>query len=102
MSFFGSKKKATPDGKRQMTTRDAKQKTAPRPVKAAPAGGKKPPGLKTYLEGVGAKKKGLETALKQNGIKISLYAFVRNMFFAGLALGAVIGITMILLFSFWD
>jgi flagellar protein FlaJ len=60
---------------------------------------KKPSGFKTYLEGIGAKKKGLETALRNQGIKTSLYEFVRNMFIAALSLGLVLGATLSILFN---
>ena len=60
---------------------------------------KKPSRLKLYLEGVGAKKKGLENALRNQGIKTSLYEFVRNMFIAALALGIVLGGTLFILFQ---
>lgn len=60
---------------------------------------KKGPGsFKNYLEGIGAKKKGLETALREQGVKTSLYQFVRNMMIAAALLGAVIGVTIIILF----
>ncbi len=57
------------------------------------------PSFKLYLEGMGAKKKGLEHALKEQGVKSSLYEFVRNMLIAGIMLGIVIGATMIILFQ---
>jgi hypothetical protein len=56
------------------------QPTAQQPVKGSkkPATRlKKPGGLRTYLEGVGAKKKGLEIALRQQNVKTSLYEHVR-------------------------
>ncbi len=60
---------------------------------------KKPSGFKTYLEGVGANKKGLENALRNQGIKTGLYEFVRNMFIAALSLGLVLGATLFILFN---
>jgi len=95
MSIFGGKKKPAADNKKQSPVSQAKPK--PQPVKAAPHSAKKG-GIKTYLEGVGAKRKGLENALKQNGIKVSLYEFVRNMLIAAIALGVVIGAVMVVLF----
>jgi flagellar protein FlaJ len=79
------------------------QPTAQQPVKGSkkPATRlKKPGGLRTYLEGVGAKKKGLEIALRQQNVKTSLYEFVRNMFVAAVAFGIVIAITVIILFQY--
>ncbi len=98
MSLFGAGKKK-PSIKKQPVT-------VPRQKPAKPANPKvKPPtptgktsGVRMYFEGIGAKKKGLEAALNQQGMKIGLYAFVRNMFVAGLALGAIMGVTIIILF----
>ena len=59
---------------------------------------KKPSGFKTYLQGIGAKRKGLESALRDQNVKVSLYEFVRNMLLASVMLGIVIGITLIILF----
>lgn len=119
--FFGKKPAATqtqnkPSTPQQITQPAPQQQTTamrdqtmqqsvpqPRMQKAAPgkpAGQsmKRPSGIKMYLEGVGAKKKGLEIALREQGVKTSLYEFVRNMLIASAALGLVLGITMIILF----
>ena len=61
---------------------------------------KRPSKLRLYLEGVGAKKKGLELALRNQGIKTSLYEFVRNMFIAAITLGIVLGGTLFILFQY--
>ncbi len=88
MSILGSNKK--PDAeKKQPATQKGPSKVR--------AGGM--PSLKTYLEGIGAKKKGLESALREQGVKVGLYEFVRNMLFASLALGVILGATIILLFQ---
>lgn len=78
-----------------------KKPDATKPLKSKQAGsiGSKTGSLKTYLEGVGAKKKGLEAALRDQGVKVGLYEFVRNMLFAAIALGAVLGGTIIILFQ---
>ena len=60
--------------------------------------GEKSSSFKTYLEGIGAKKKGLELALREQGVKSSLYEFVRNMIMISLVLGIAIGATLIILF----
>lgn len=73
----------------------SKQKASPDALLA-----KKPSKLRLYLEGVGAKKKGLESALRNQGIKTSLYEFVRNMFIAALALGVILGGTLFILFQY--
>lgn len=54
--------------------------------------------FKNYLEGIGAKKKGLELALREQGVKSSLYEFVRNMIMISVVLGIAIGATLIILF----
>jgi archaeal flagellar protein FlaJ len=60
---------------------------------------KGPQSLKNYLTEIGTKRKGLEFALREQGIKISIYEFVRNMLVAAIALGVVLGFTMIILFQ---
>ncbi len=93
MSIFSNKKKET-DAKKQNPVQGQKQK----PQKEKPVG-KKTSSLKTYLQSIGAKKKGLEAALREQGMKVGLYEFVRNMFFASLALGMVLGATIFILFQ---
>ncbi|MGD0510628.1 MAG: type II secretion system F family protein, partial [Candidatus Micrarchaeaceae archaeon] len=87
--------------KKDANAKAATAKPAPAPKPAKPVNSttyKKPSGFKNYLEGVGAKKKGLEMALRERGVKTSLYAFVRNMLIASAMLGVVIGIVLIVLF----
>jgi len=76
------------------------QKTAESPAKrvSAPSIGK-PNNFRNYLESIGANKKGLEIALKAQGVKTGLYEFVRNMLIASIAMGIVIGATMIIVFQ---
>jgi len=59
----------------------------------------KPSKFKLYVEGIGAKQKGLETALRDQGIKESLYSFVKRMIISSVLVGAVVGITLAVLFS---
>ncbi len=56
--------------------------------------------IKNYLEGIGEGKKGLELALRAQGVKVEMYEFVRNMLIASIALGIVISGTMIILFQY--
>jgi archaeal flagellar protein FlaJ len=58
-----------------------------------------PSSFKNRLEDIGRKKKGLEGALREQGVKTSMYQFVRNMLVAAAVLGLVIGITIIILFQ---
>ena len=58
----------------------------------------KPNKFRLYVEGIGAKQKGLETALRDQGIKESLYSFVKRMIISSALVAAVIGITLGLLF----
>ncbi|EQD39605.1 type II secretion system protein, partial [mine drainage metagenome] len=57
----------------------------------------KPTKMKLYIEKLGSKQKGLEVALRQQGIKESLYDFVKRMLIASIMLAAVLGITTIIL-----
>lgn len=68
--------------------------TSPQPSRM-----KRPSSFKNYLEGIGAKKKGLELALREQGIKTPMYEFVRNMLLVSVLLAIVIGATMVLLFQ---
>lgn len=58
-----------------------------------------PTSFRNYLEGIGSKKKGLELSLREQGVKVSIYEFVRNMLIASAMLGAVIGVTLVILFQ---
>lgn len=105
MSLFDNKKKTPAKDSKPTLTQPkmgAKPKPAPAPTPKAgigSPGSRKSSGFKTYLESIGAKKKGLEFALKEQGVKSSLYEFVRNMLIASLALGIVLGATFILFFQ---
>ncbi|MGI0100225.1 MAG: type II secretion system F family protein [Candidatus Micrarchaeaceae archaeon] len=88
MSIFNKKQPANPKPQ-------PKPQQAPSPKKPVQKG---PANFKNYLEGIGTKKKGLEFALREQGIKISMYEFVRNMLLASIALAVVIGATIIILF----
>lgn len=59
---------------------------------------KRPSGFKNRLEAIGSKKKGLEQALREQGIKVSMYEFVRNMLLVSVMLGVALGVTLIILF----
>lgn len=107
MSLFDNKKKPVDKDKPTLTQPKINSKQKPTPAVATPSkvgtyagpGSRKSGGLKTYLEGIGAKKKGLEFALKEQGVKTTLYEFVRNMLIASAALGIILGITFVLLFQ---
>ncbi len=86
----------------QQNIEELKHTTAKSPEATRPKASDKvnrPSGFRTYLEGVGAKKKGLEASLRSQGVKASLYEFVRNMFLAAAVLGIVIGIALFFLFQ---
>lgn len=51
-----------------------------------------------YVEGTAARHKGLEDVLKAQGIKSTPYEFVQRMMISSMMLGAVIGVTVIVLF----
>ncbi len=86
------------------------QQATPPPVQLQPAQKKqnpasklntrRPTSFKNYLEGIGVKKKGLEFALKEQGIKATMYEFVRNMLIASIALGVILGATLVILLQF--
>ncbi len=109
--MFGKKPKAAPgalspkqpQSPASTVTPPSPQPAASRPA-AAPKGsamkGRKPTGFKNYLEGIGAKKKGLEFALKEQGVKATMYEFVRNMLIASIALGVILGATLVILLQF--
>jgi pilus assembly protein TadC len=69
------------------------------PISQARAGPQKRPGRwHLFIEGIGAKHKGLEQTLKDQGIKGTLYSFVERMIIAAMAIGFVLGITFFVLF----
>jgi archaeal flagellar protein FlaJ len=99
MSIFDGKKKTDTTKSQAQPKPDSKAKPIVKPAGTYGApGSRKPSGIKTYLEGVGAKKRGLELALKEQGVKTTLYEFVRNMLIAAAVLGVVLGATIIILF----
>lgn len=61
--------------------------------------GMRPSRWRLYIEGVGAKHKGLEQALKDRKINQSVYSFIQRMVFASIMLSAIIGGTLIILLS---
>ncbi len=52
-----------------------------------------------FVESIGAKHKGLEQALRDQGIKGTLYSFVQRMIIAAMMIGVVLGITFFVLFT---
>ncbi|MGC8687486.1 MAG: type II secretion system F family protein [Candidatus Micrarchaeia archaeon] len=69
------------------------------PFQKPVAGARKQSAFKLYIEGIGAKHKGLETALKEHGIKGTLYDFIKRMLIASSIFGVIIALTVFLLFS---
>jgi len=63
-----------------------------------PSSGEKPGKWHLFVEGMGAKHKGLEQTLKDQGIKGTLYSFVQRMIIAAMLIGIVLGITFAVLF----
>ena len=52
-----------------------------------------------FVESIGAKQKGLEEALREQGVKGTLYSFVQRMIIAAMMIGVVLGITFFVLFT---
>ncbi|MCL4374103.1 MAG: type II secretion system F family protein [Candidatus Marsarchaeota archaeon] len=69
----------------------------PKPVSRAGPG--KPSRIRLYIEGVGAKHKGLELALRERGIKGTVYDFIKRMLIASAMLGVILAFTAFLLFG---
>ena len=65
---------------------------------AAPQAIKEPSAFSKKLENIGKKRKGLEAAMKEQQMKISMYDFVRNMLIAAISFGAVTGAASLILF----
>ncbi|MDE1870792.1 MAG: type II secretion system F family protein [Candidatus Micrarchaeota archaeon] len=99
MSLLG--KKTTSDSRKRSTAKAQPAKPEAKASREAriPGSQRAPNGFKTYLEGIGSKRKGLEMALREQGVKATLYEFVRNMLIASIALGIVLGATIFLLFQ---
>lgn len=57
----------------------------------------KPTKFQLYLTGIGIKHKGLEAALRQQGVKENLFKFVKRMFVSSIILGILIGISIIII-----
>lgn len=55
--------------------------------------------FKHYIEKTAQKHKGLENALVEQGIKSTVYQFVKRMFIASVVLAAVVGIALIIVFA---
>ena len=101
MSLFGPKKQVEQKPKAEPIPKAvpaSKVKAAPAPKAMKQTKPKSPKSFKNYLEGIGAKRKGLEFSLREQGIKASLYEFVRNILIASIAIGVIIGATVIILF----
>ena len=60
---------------------------------------KAPNRVKKLIESIGARRKGLEAALREQGIKESIYEFIQRMLIAASILGIVLGITTAVLLS---
>ena len=76
----------------------ALEQAQPIPMQQAKAGPKKPSRFRLYIEGIGAKHKGLEIALKERGIKGTLYDFIKRMLIASAMFGIILGFAVYLLF----
>lgn len=68
-------------------------------LRAAKLKMKPPSKFQMYLEGVGAKSKGLENAMRAQGMKISMYQFIRNMMIVSIILAFAVGIAIFILFE---
>ncbi len=79
----------------RMQSRAAAPKKQAGPAAGAPKNTNR---VTMYISSIGAKHKGLETALREQGIKESLYEFVKRMLIASVALSVVIAVAMLILF----
>ncbi|MGC8652115.1 MAG: type II secretion system F family protein [Candidatus Micrarchaeia archaeon] len=98
----GTRRKAESPAQAQFQTSmpgEALQTAQPPSMPAARAGPKKPSSIRLYIEGIGAKHKGLELSLKEHGIKGTLYDFIKRMLIASAMLGVVLAFTAFLLFE---
>ncbi len=68
-------------------------------LRAAKLKMKPPSKFQMYLEGVGAKSKGLENAMRAQGMKISMYQFIRNMMIVSILLAFAVGVAIFVLFK---
>ncbi len=59
---------------------------------------KKPTKFRVYIENIGAKHKNLEIALRAQGIKESLYDFIKKMLIAAIMLSSVLAVSMFVVF----
>ncbi|MGC8669556.1 MAG: type II secretion system F family protein [Candidatus Micrarchaeia archaeon] len=63
-----------------------------------PQKGSKPSRFRLYLEGVGAKRKGLDLAVSEHHIKGTIYEFVKRMFYAALSSSILLAVIIFALF----
>ncbi len=106
-SFKGFKKAASPKPAapkteqkpiaQQQAARQSQQGMPQQKTQLQGAGGKGS-SWKHYVEGMAAKHKGLESALREQGIKSSVFEFVQRMIFASIMVGIAITVAMIILF----
>ncbi|MGC8586120.1 MAG: type II secretion system F family protein [Candidatus Micrarchaeia archaeon] len=85
-------------GQEQSVPMQTMQPQRPAPTQQAKAGPRKPSRFRLYIEGIGAKHKGLEIALKERGIKGTLYEFIKRMLIASAMFGIILGFAAYLLF----
>ncbi len=71
------------------------EKTAQQITERTP---KRPTRFRLYIESLGAKQKGLDVALREQGIRQSLYDFVKRMVIASITLAIVVGFSLIIVF----
>ncbi len=60
---------------------------------------KKPTKFRLFIENIGAKHKNLEIALRAQGIKESLYDFIKKMLIAAIMLSLILAISMFVVFA---
>ena len=105
-SMFGGKRPAAysnpsttqPSGVQTATTAAKVREREAVPKKAAFAGGSGTDRIKMYISSIGAKHKGLENALRDQGIKGGVYEFVKRMLIASAMLSVVLAVAILILF----
>ena len=103
--LFGKKESAIqmPQQRIEVPKLEVPQKPVPakkgRPEAVAGRAQKKPSALGEYFKKVAVKQKGLESALREEGIETTLTDFVKRMFFSALLLSIVLAIVLYLVLT---
>jgi pilus assembly protein TadC len=96
--FSSMFRKKTPKIQKQTPQTESGQTSQAHSGPANPNDMREPSAFRKKIENFGKKRKGLEAAMKEQQMKISMYDFVRNMLIAAVALGAITGAASLILF----